>query len=104
MLAVFYYVCTNYEQREYFRMANHYIFPEKNFIVDLKLNIKVNHVGDWKGLGTVDELQKKFDEMVKSGEFLDILKEHISEGICNNTYDSYAKEFDRLSFEIESVE
>ena len=81
-------------------MGNKYIYPTEKFNVKLDLEIDVEFIGVWCGMG--DEfLQNKYYEMLEDGSFINLIKETIISDLTRETLDwSNVEPFDRLCFKV----
>lgn len=85
-------------------MGNNYIYPDDKFKIQLDLEVSVNFASMWKGVSK-DLLETRYEEMLDSGEFESLLKEHILSSLHYKTFDMENPEpFDRLSFETKEFE
>ena len=62
-------------------MSSNWIHPEQQFDVQLNVKVKIDSVGDWCCLGTPQDLQLKFDKMVKSGDVQKLIQKAILEDL-----------------------
>ena len=81
-------------------MSYRYIYPTEKFNVKLDLEIDVKFVGVWDGI-SAEAFNKRYQEMLTSGEFAKLLKEKILEDLEGESFDCNNPEpFDRLYFEV----
>ena len=81
-------------------MGNKYIYPTETFKVSVNLDVKVQFVGMWDGIES-EVFNKRYQEMLTSGEFAKLLKGKILEDLEGESFDCNNPEpFDRLYFEV----
>ena len=81
-------------------MSSQYIYPTEKFNVKLDLEIDVEFIGVWSGVGN-EFLQNKYQEMLADGSFINLIKETILNNLTRETFDcSNVEPFDRLGFNI----
>ncbi|MEG2273457.1 MAG: hypothetical protein RSC05_14400 [Acinetobacter sp.] len=85
-------------------MSNCYIYPTNKFKITLDLEVSVDHVSVWKGIG-VEVLQQLYDEGVKDGSLIKLIKETIISDLTNGeAFDMTGCEpFDRLCFSLKET-
>ena len=81
-------------------MGNKYIYPTEKLNIQLNLDVKVQFIGMWDGIST-EVFNKRYQEMLTSGEFAKLLKGKILEDLEGESFDCNNPEpFDRLYFEV----
>ena len=81
-------------------MSTNYIYPTETFKVSIDLDVKVQFVGMWGGI-SAEAFNKRYQEVLTSGEFVKLLKEKILEDLEGEPFDCNNPEpFDRLCFEV----
>ena len=84
-------------------MSNRYIYPEQKFKVSLELEVNVSFVGMWGGISQ-DVFNERYQQMLKDGSFVELIKDKIMEDLQGETFDCNNPEpFDRLCFDVECL-
>ena len=85
-------------------MSNNYLYPKDTFKVNLELEVSLDFVGMWDGVGK-SLLETRYKEMLEGGSLTTLLKKYILEDLVNGeAFDiSNPEPFDRLCFTIKNA-